>query len=515
MKEADGRGPCPSRRPFASPPAHLPSDQPRSLEGRKVPAHGSPRNASSRPLPVGCGAISGRQGRRLCRSTPRHRRGGRTSLHAPAQDVHLTAQERRCLPPGLPGAKRRSRRAFPRRGQRAQDVARCRRGARPETTRRRRQLPRPRRLRAKAWQVWRNDDASLGAVARSLTRSAVEGDVKAPACPAGWVMQEARSPLVRISTPRPHARNNCPFQPHGEHSTRRFSDLDTDRRLVLSTTHALRGTAGGGPCTRWRPWRISHVGRAPLTRKQRRDDALQRRLYLVRGPAGSEAEAVAEAEDVGVHRDGRLAEGDVEDDVRRLPPDAGELLERLPVRRNLPAVLLHERLREGDDVLRLRVEEADGLDEVAHPLLAEVEHRLRRVGGGEEAARRLVDAGIGRLGGEDDGDEERERVGVLELRLRLGEGVRKAGEEGVGLGLRVARAPCRRLPRLLRSRLGLRPRRRIRALARRGRGVCRSPGLLRRCRPSLCGRRARGGVVAPLGRAGLSLRALCQTCRSP
>ncbi len=73
------------------------------------------------------------------------------------------------------------------------------------------------------------------------------------------------------------------------------------------------------------------------------DDAHQRLLDLVRRLPRREAKAVADAEDVGVDRDRRLPEGDVEDDVRRLPPDPRQRLERLPVARNRAAVLLDER----------------------------------------------------------------------------------------------------------------------------------------------------------------------------
>ena len=45
--------------------------------------------------------------------------------------------------------------------------------------------------------------------------------------------------------------------------------------------------------------------------------------------AGREAGAVADAEDVRVDRDGRLAEGDVEHDIRGLPADARQRRARL------------------------------------------------------------------------------------------------------------------------------------------------------------------------------------------
>ena len=54
--------------------------------------------------------------------------------------------------------------------------------------------------------------------------------------------------------------------------------------------------------------------------------------------AGREAGAVGDPEDMGVDRDGRLAERDVEHDIRGLAPDARQSLERLALARHLAAV---------------------------------------------------------------------------------------------------------------------------------------------------------------------------------
>ena len=61
---------------------------------------------------------------------------------------------------------------------------------------------------------------------------------------------------------------------------------------------------------------------------------------------------------------------------------------------------------------------------VAHPRFAELDHLLRRVGELEQGRRRLVDAGIGRLRGKHDRDQQGERVDVLKLaaRRRIGGG---------------------------------------------------------------------------------------------
>ena len=70
----------------------------------------------------------------------------------------------------------------------------------------------------------------------------------------------------------------------------------------------------------------------------RRHRCVEHLLDLERGLAGSEAGAVADAEEMGVDGDGRLAEGDVEDDIGGLAADAGQRLEGLAIARNLPAM---------------------------------------------------------------------------------------------------------------------------------------------------------------------------------
>ena len=83
---------------------------------------------------------------------------------------------------------------------------------------------------------------------------------------------------------------------------------------------------------------------------------------------------------------------------------------------------------------------------------AEVDHLLRRRRELEERRRRLVDAGVGRLRREHHGDQQRERVDVLELALGLGHRLLETREDLVDLGfgqpprlrrLRGRRGPAR------------------------------------------------------------------------
>src|SRR5262245_65721562 len=75
-----------------------------------------------------------------------------------------------------------------------------------------------------------------------------------------------------------------------------------------------------------------------------------------------EAQALRDAEDVGIDRDGRLAERVAEDHVRGLEPDAGKRHEGVARARNFPAVLVLERLRHRDDRAGLRAIEAGRAD---------------------------------------------------------------------------------------------------------------------------------------------------------
>ena len=186
-------------------------------------------------------------------------------------------------------------------------------------------------------------------------------------------------------------------------------------------------------------------------------DAVEAVLDLARRFSGREAAAVREPEDVGVDRNCGLAEDRVEHHVRGLAADSGKRLERRPIVRHLTAMLLDQRPAERDHVLGLRIEETDGLDVLLEPRLAEREHCGRRLDLGEERLGRLVDALVGRLRGEDHGDQKRIGVPVVELggwRLDVrGEPLEELGDLGLLHG------PCRvsRRAACARSRAGCGP----------------------------------------------------------
>src|SRR5262245_8274810 len=166
----------------------------------------------------------------------------------------------------------------------------------------------------------------------------------------------------------------------------------------------------------------------------RRHHAVELGLDLQRRLAGCHAGPIADAEDVGVDRDGGLTEGDVEHDIRGLATDAGQRFQRLTRVRDLAPMLVRDFLRQGDEILRLGAEEADGLDQALQALLAEGSHLFRCVGGGEQRGRRLVDAGVGGLRRKHHRDQQRERVDVLKLAFGRGASGLKTAERFLDLG---------------------------------------------------------------------------------
>lgn len=92
------------------------------------------------------------------------------------------------------------------------------------------------------------------------------------------------------------------------------------------------------------------------------NDPFKLRFDLVDGLPGRKPGAVADAEDMGIDREGFLAERGVEHDIGRLAADAGKLLQLFPGGRDLAPMALDQRLAERNDIPRLGVEKADRLD---------------------------------------------------------------------------------------------------------------------------------------------------------
>jgi len=173
-----------------------------------------------------------------------------------------------------------------------------------------------------------------------------------------------------------------------------------------------------------------------------RHDALEPVLDLERIFARREAGAVADPEDMGVDRDGVVAEGDVEHDIGGLAADARKRLERRAIVGHRAVMPLHQHRRSAHDVARLGAIETDGLDRLAQSLFAQRQHLLRRVDGLEQRAGRLVDRDVGRLGRERYSNKERIGVPIDQLGGGVGppggEQFEKAYHLGRGEGLHAA-----------------------------------------------------------------------------
>ncbi len=136
--------------------------------------------------------------------------------------------------------------------------------------------------------------------------------------------------------------------------------------------------------------------------------------------ARCDAGAIRHAEDVRIHRDGRVSEHDVQDHVRGLAPHAGQRFERFAIVRHFAAVQVQDAPAQLDQVLRLRVVEPDGFQIRLHAFFAEREDRGRRIRDRVELSRRGVDALVSGVRREHYGDEQLEGRRILELRDGLG-----------------------------------------------------------------------------------------------
>ena len=160
-----------------------------------------------------------------------------------------------------------------------------------------------------------------------------------------------------------------------------------------------------------------------------RNDLIELVLDLIGRLAGGQAGAVGNPKNMGVDGDGGLAEHGVENDAGGFAPDSGQRLQGRTIARHLSAMALDQQFAQGDDVFGLGVVEADGADVRLEPGFAQGYHFTRCIGGGEKRFRRPVDALIGDLRGQHDGDQSGERIFEFELRLRRRDTLRQPFHE--------------------------------------------------------------------------------------
>ena len=135
---------------------------------------------------------------------------------------------------------------------------------------------------------------------------------------------------------------------------------------------------------------------------------------------GGEAEALGEAADMGIDDDAFIfLEGVSEDDIGGFASGTGEVGEGFEGGWHFAAVLREEGGTHGTEVFCLVAVEASGADEGFEVLLRDG----GVVGCGattlEEVLRDEVDALVSALRGEDGGDEELERIRVVELAVGI------------------------------------------------------------------------------------------------
>ena len=160
-----------------------------------------------------------------------------------------------------------------------------------------------------------------------------------------------------------------------------------------------------------------------------RDDPVERGFDLVGSLAGGKAGAIAHAENVRVDRERLLAECGVEYDIGGLSPDSRQLLELFARTWHFAAEAVDQGPAQCDDVLRLGIEQADGLDRFAQALLAEADHLPRSLHALEQRSAGDVDAGVGRLRREHHRDQQGVGVDIVEFGGRGGVRLREAAEE--------------------------------------------------------------------------------------
>ena len=114
-----------------------------------------------------------------------------------------------------------------------------------------------------------------------------------------------------------------------------------------------------------------------------------------------------------------------------LRPTPGMRSQRGAILRHLAAMLVDQHARQGDHVLGLGIEEADGLDvpPFPSPSSPSASILLRGCPPPRKALRRSVDPRHRRLRRQDHGDQQGERVAVVELALRGRVGLGQAAEE--------------------------------------------------------------------------------------
>jgi hypothetical protein len=132
---------------------------------------------------------------------------------------------------------------------------------------------------------------------------------------------------------------------------------------------------------------------------------------------------------VRVDSEGFFAERGIENDIGRLAPNSRQRLQLFASARHVAVMSFNERLTQGDYILRLRVEQADGFDRVTKRILAELHHLARRLYARKERAAGDINACVSRLGREHDRNQKLVRIAGLKFGRWRWIGLRQAAKE--------------------------------------------------------------------------------------
>src|SRR5487761_2485145 len=231
--------------------------------------------------------------------------------------------------------------------------------------------------------------ASYIATQRSARPSAVSTNTRSPAraqptCAATKRINCSRYCALSISprSRRPEMTCNSDWTDMPDYETRAGTDQFT---TVMSAWSAGRPPEAA----RWPGTRRTSVKRHTARTAAMQDEPVvcvdevlgghaleQFQLDRQRRPAGRQTGAVADPEDVRVHRTGGLAEGHVEHHIGGLAAHARQRFERFAGARHLATVLLDQDGAGCEQVLRLGAKQADAADVLGERGQPEREHSL-------------------------------------------------------------------------------------------------------------------------------------------
>ncbi len=158
------------------------------------------------------------------------------------------------------------------------------------------------------------------------------------------------------------------------------------------------------------------------------DDRQQLFFDLQGGFSWSDASAVGNTKNVGVHRDGFFSEQGVENDICGFPAYTREFLQGKAVFWNHTAMLLEQLSGKVMDMPRLCIEEAQAANMAADAVFSQLPHASGVWSLCKQCGSTLVDYSIGTLRRKYYSDQKLEWSGVEEFRSGIWDGIPQGGK---------------------------------------------------------------------------------------